>query len=92
VHSIFDILTTLFDRNVSPEKVLQKISETLQGENKHLILVLDDLDRNDGVDFDDDDIEATLHRFRETKTLSFILTGFPRSAKDKRIDFVKLCD
>ncbi|GHT28598.1 hypothetical protein FACS18942_09140 [Planctomycetales bacterium] len=70
-------------------------------EQKKVVLIIEDLDRNEGADFQLDNILATLRRLRETKNISFILTGFYQSIeKDKQDDksenrikdFTKICD
>ena len=92
-HAFLDVITTLYEEG-TPEQVLKKIDKTLCYERKKLVLVLDDLDRNESNDFQLDKVEATLRRLRETKHISFIITGFYRRNKkgDNKIDFAKICD
>jgi hypothetical protein len=93
-HTIFDTIVTFLHEERIPEKVLSVIEKTLCYEKKRLVLVLEDLDRNENDDFQLDKVAATLRRLRETKHISFIITGFYRwnDKEDKRIDFAKICD
>ena len=92
-HRIFGVIDAIFSEKSIPDKVLEKIDEALCFENKKLVLILEDLDRNKNNDLQLDSIEATLRRLRDTKRISFIITGFfPESEGNKKIDFEKTCD
>jgi hypothetical protein len=90
INSIFDVFSFLFE-SPTPEELLQKIGNVLQCEQKQLLLIIDDLDRNEVDNFKVDDVIATSMKMKNVPQLSFILTGFPRSGK-WRIDFEKICD
>jgi hypothetical protein len=92
VHTILDVMfLLLINNNDDPKELLKKIGKALELEHKRLVLIIENLDRNESDDFKFDDIQATLMRIKEISHLSFILTGFP-SSSEKRIDFEKLCD
>jgi hypothetical protein len=92
IHTTFDVIFSFLenDRN-DPEKLLKKIGRVLELERKQLILVIENLDRNESDDFTIDDIQATLMRIKEISHISFILTGFPHS-NEQHVDFERLCD
>jgi hypothetical protein len=84
IHTFFDIVSELFYEENTPEKNLKRIDDTLKNEKTTLVLIIEDLDRNEGCDFQLDNIEATLWRFRNLTTrISFILTGFYRNTNER---------
>lgn len=74
----------------SPLKQFGRLSRLLDDLNLKLVIVVEDLDRNDSKSFDSQDILACLQQLRQFPNLSFILTGGLVPAA--RIDFSKLCD
>lgn len=100
VHSAFDFLSIFLNVDNDPQKIIGKIDDVLTQEKKSVSLILEDLDRNEGADFQLDNILATLRRLRETKNISFILTGFYQSieknkqddiSENRMKDFAKVC-
>jgi hypothetical protein len=76
----------------TPQKILDKLVKLLQKEKRHLILVIEDIDRNEPKHFSVEDIFAALQNFKNVESnLSLILAGLPYK-EDLRIDFEKLCD
>ena len=59
-HAFFDIISATLCKERTPEQVLKKIDKTLYSGKKRLLLVLENLDRNESEDFHLDKIEATL--------------------------------
>jgi hypothetical protein len=76
----------------TPETILSNLIKVLQKEKCHLILIIEDIDRNEPKHFSVEDIFAALQNFKNVKgNLSLILAGLPYK-EDLRIDFEKLCD
>lgn len=73
--------------------ILNQLSDFLRRRDIHLVLVIEDIDRNDSANsqFSASDVLAAIHRFKKTENISLILAGKPYS-EDFRIDFQKLCD
>ncbi|MDR2439464.1 MAG: KAP family NTPase [Planctomycetaceae bacterium] len=76
----------------TPETILNNLIKILQQEKRPLILVIEDIDRNEPKHFSVEDIFAALQQFKNVKNnLSLILAGLPYK-EDLRIEFEKLCD
>jgi len=97
-HAVFDAIVEAFYKSKTPEEILNAIDNVLCYKQKKLVLILEDLDRNQSDDFKLENVVATLRRLRDTKHISFIITGFYRRKKesdkeyDEHIDFAKICD
>ena len=83
----WDAFLTAFDASIDPLTELQNISPILLAVNAHLIIIIEDTDRN-GVKFNADDLEALLFRLKQVEGISFILTTDTSS----NVDFAKLCE
>ena len=90
-HNFLDAFFTLFREN-DPDFILKKLDNVLIKSKKILVFVVEDLDRNESQNFILSDIFATLMRVKKVTNLFLILTGFPHSGKENRVDFQKLCD
>jgi KAP family P-loop domain len=73
-----------------PTDHLRTLTPLLEAINARLVIVIEDLDRNQSVKFDIQDVLALLQRLKLVRGLSFILTG--SSSSMSRMDFAKLCD
>lgn len=69
----FKLFGTVLDSVPEPIELLQQFSPVLESINARLVVVIEDLDRV-GVDFDQAQIFALLHRLRHIDRVSFILT------------------
>jgi hypothetical protein len=68
----------------------ERLSKLLEQTNSRLILIVEDLDRNETSTFSIDDVCAFLYRLRQHPRLQFVLAADTRSAR--KIDFRKLTD
>lgn len=84
------ILGGLFASERDPGKQLSRLIPILRAVNARLLIVLEDVDRNQSSSFNCDDITAMLFRLKEVKEVSFILAASSKSRV--RIDFSKICD
>lgn len=80
-------LTSVMGTPSSPVEVLRLLTPILRAIGAHLIIVIEDTDRNSS-DFDQKQIEAMLHSFRQVECVSFVLTAGSRS----QIDFPKIAE
>jgi hypothetical protein len=82
-------LTSAMAPSTDPVKQLVRLTRVLIALNARVVLIVEDIDRNQSTRFDPKDIEALLHRIKnETHRISFILTGGIKTD----ISFSKLCD
>ncbi|QDT55508.1 hypothetical protein Pan44_35520 [Caulifigura coniformis] len=84
-------LWSLFSRHQSPESRLAGLSPILTALNARLVIIVEDLDRNQSQDFDRQAVLAMLQRIKDIPSLSFVLTGGRESTGDS-LAFTKLCD
>lgn len=68
----------------------EQLSDLLEKTNSRLILIVEDLDRNETQNFSIQDVCAFLYRLRQHDRLQFVLAADTRSAS--KIDFRKLTD
>jgi hypothetical protein len=80
----------LFLEQPGPTDALKRLTPILKSMNAHLVIVVEDLDRNPSAKFDIQEVQATLQRLRSVPGVSFILTG--GSSASSKIDFARLCD
>ncbi|MCC7421347.1 MAG: AAA family ATPase [Planctomycetaceae bacterium] len=85
------ILAIFLEHGNSPEKQLRRIESVLRALSCRLVLVIDDLDRNEHSSFDVAQILALLYRFKRVSGVTCVLSGRP-SPTGQRIDYEKLCD
>jgi hypothetical protein len=85
-----DKISNLVIHTRDPSEQFEALSELLGDLNARLVLVVEDLDRNDSRSFDIQEVLAFLEQLKEYKNLAFVLTGGLSSSL--RIDFAKLCD
>jgi len=83
-------LAGLFLERRSPVHQFRRLSELLQTLGMRLVLVVEDLDRNNSRSFDVQEVVAFLEQLKQFDNLSFILTGGLRAPAE--IDFARLCD
>ena len=79
-----------FAPSAGPEEKLRLLTPVLQAINKKLIIVVEDLDRNDSPTFDRQQVLATLSVIRDVPEISFILAG--SSSTHEALSFARLCD
>lgn len=84
------ILTDAFLLQPDPRQQLARLTPLLAAADAHLVLVIEDVDRNPARAFDPQDIQTLLYRLREVQRVSFLLTA--GAAVRARLDFAKLCD
>lgn len=74
-------------------EILTRLSQFLEENHIHLVLVIEDIDRNDSdkSSFSTADVLAAVHRLKNAKNISLILAGRPYS-EHIQIDFQKFCD
>lgn len=77
--------------NPSPHQQFERLSELLEGIDAKLVLIVEDLDRNDTHKFEIQEVVAFLERIKHIKHVHFVLTA-GRRATSKPIDFARLCD
>lgn len=87
----FDRLLRLLAIYDDPMVQLRRLSPVLIAVNARLVIVVEDLDRNESREFDSAQVVAMLHRLRTVDRVTFILAGRPRCGH-AHIDFAKLCD
>lgn len=80
-------ITSVLGSPASPAEVLQRFTPILRAIEAHLIIVIEDTDRNSS-DFDQKQIEAMLHDFRQVERMSFVLTA----GNSSQIDFPKIAE
>lgn len=68
----------------------EQLSNLLSGIGAKLVIVVEDLDRNDSRTFDIQEVLAFLNQLKRYENLVFVLSGGLRAKK--LIDFSKLCD
>jgi hypothetical protein len=85
-----DNVSKLFFRPGDPIQQFRSLSDLLREMNARLVIVVEDLDRNDSRSFDIQEVLAFLQQLKGFENLSFVLTGGIKSPG--RIDFAKLCD
>ncbi len=73
-----------------PMEQFQSLSDILKLLGARLVIVVEDLDRNNSTRFDRQEVLALLQRLKTKESLSFILTGGPTPRSG--IDFARLCD
>lgn len=73
-----------------PSEQFQSLSELLGDLDAKLVIVVEDLDRNNSRSFDIQEVLAFLQQLKEYDNLTFVLTGGLSSSRE--IDFAKLCD
>jgi hypothetical protein len=73
-----------------PTAQLQRLEPILKAVDARVLVAIEDADRNESRTFDQQQIEAMLHRLRGLKTATFVLSA--GSTQQGSIDFAKLCD
>ncbi|MFK7765898.1 MAG: P-loop NTPase fold protein [Mariniblastus sp.] len=86
----FSALIGQFSNSMGPEEKLRRLTPVLQAINAKLIIVVEDLDRNNSHGFDRQQVLATLNVIRDVPDISFVLAG-GRSGNDS-LSFTRLCD
>ena len=71
--SWLNAVTESFSVSPKPVEVLKRLSPILEVINARLVIIIEDSDRN-ADDFDQKQIEAMLHDFRQVNRVSFVLT------------------
>lgn len=84
------LLGRLIGGERDPAKQLGHLTPILMAANARLLIVLEDIDRNQSPSFNPDDIISTLFRLKSVKGVSFILAASSESRV--HLDFAKLCD
>jgi hypothetical protein len=84
------LLGGLFGGERDPGVQLGRLTPILRAVNARLLIVLEDVDRNQSPTFNCDDITSMLFRLKTVKEVSFILAASSQSRI--RIDFAKICD
>jgi GTPase SAR1 family protein len=85
-----DKISNLILERRPPSEQFQSLSELLGDLNAKLVIVVEDLDRNNSRTFDIQEVLAFLQQLNEYDNLTFILTGGLSSSS--KIDYAKLCD
>jgi hypothetical protein len=80
----------LFLGQPDPTEALKRLTPVLQALNARLVVVVEDMDRNQSGRFDPMEVQATLQRLRSVRGVSFILSG--GATPKSKIDFARLCD
>ncbi len=73
--------------NQTIEQKLQELSDVLRSLSCHLLLIIEDIDRNNDRDYDARQVQALLERLKSTLGCSIIVAG-----KADAIDFSRLCE
>jgi hypothetical protein len=79
----------VFPRRDSMEQ-FSILSDALEGVGIRLVLVVEDLDRNENTRFDRQEVIALLHQLKQHPGISFVITG--GVGAERPIDYAKLCD
>ncbi|HEV7280827.1 MAG TPA: P-loop NTPase fold protein [Pirellulaceae bacterium] len=85
-----DTVTQVLFQRTDPVTELRQLSDALADVDANLLLIVEDLDRNDSQNFDVQEVLGFLHQLRSVERLNFILTG--GIGRGNTIDFARLCD
>lgn len=85
-----DSISNLVLGKREPSEQFERLSQLLCDINAKLVIVVEDLDRNESRSFDIQEVLAFLYQLKEYKGLAFVLTGGVNSSR--QIDFAKLCN
>ncbi len=81
----------VLDSTTNPGTQLRRLTPLLKAADARLVIVVEDLDRNESPAFDIQQAVALLHRLKSVPHVALLLSGQP-SLERARIDFVKLCE
>jgi len=84
------LLGGLLGAERDPARQLKRLTPILMAANARLLVVLEDLDRNQSPSFNPDDIIGMLYRLKSVEGVSLVLAASSQSRV--RMDFAKLCD
>lgn len=85
-----DSISNLVFGKRDPSEQFGRLSDLLGEIDARLVIVVEDLDRNDSRSFDTQEVLAFLQQLKEFENLRFILAA--GQSNPPRIDFGKLCD
>ncbi len=72
------------------DHLLSRLDQILDDLDAHLVLVVEDLDRNDSGTFEQQEVLAFLHKLKQLLNVSFVLTG--GTPAEQKTDYEKFCD
>jgi len=86
----FENISNIVIAKRDPMDQFRSLSGLLTAMDASLVIVVEDLDRNESKNFNIQEVLGFLQQLKEFENFAFILTGGLRSPA--RIDFAKLCD
>lgn len=74
----------------NPSEQFERLSGLLETRKVKILLIVEDLDRNNGRDFDAQEIEGFLQQIKQYPNICIVISG--DATRERNISFSKLCD